>query len=461
MSNQLTNISPIDGRYKKQVEELGDFFSEAALMKYRVQVEISYLIALAQEKRIKEIKNFDSNTKKKLNSLWQGFDIRDAQRIKKIEKVTDHDVKAVEYFIKEKIKNLIRPSANWSEADNKEFIHFALTSEDINNLAYTLQIKEAIEKVYLPVLKQLLGELKNLAKKNKSIGLLSMTHGQPATPTTLGKEMAVFYFRLKNQLEKLEKHKFSGKLNGASGCFAAHKVAYPDVDWVKFSKSFVESLGLAFNPLTTQIESHDSLVEVLDNIRRINNIVIDFDQDIWLYVSRGLFLQERKKGEIGSSTMPHKINPWYFENSEGNLSIANAYIQVLADKLPISRLQRDLRDSTLIRNQGMVIAHSVFAYKKTLAGLNKLVIDKQAIKKELAEHPEVLAEAVQVILRKVGYPKPYEKLKEMTRGRRVDIKSIRKFIEDLDIDEGEKKRLLKLNAENYTGLASELVESFV
>jgi adenylosuccinate lyase len=456
MSNQLTNISPIDGRYQNKVSELGDFFSEMALMKYRILAEVKYLIALGDEKKVKEVKSFDDGVKKKLNGLWRNFDIKDAQRVKEIEKTTDHDVKSVEYFIKEKIKNLIR-----QPADNKEFIHFALTSEDINNLAYALQIKEAVEQVYLPAVKELLSELKNMAKKNKGVGLLSMTHGQPATPTTLGKELAVFYFRLKNQFEKLEKHKFYGKMNGASGCFAAHNIAYPEVDWVKFSKNFVEGLGLAFNPLTTQIESHDSLVEALDNIRRINNIVIDFDQDMWLYISRGLFLQERKRGEVGSSTMPHKINPWYFENSEGNLSIANAYAQALADKLPVSRLQRDLRDSTLIRNQGMVIAHSVFAYKKTLAGLKKLAVDKQAIKKELEDHPEVLSEAVQTILRKVGYPNPYEKLKEMTRGRRVGIEGIKKFIEGLDIDDGEKKKLLKLDAGGYVGLAEELVERFV
>ncbi|MFH1564909.1 MAG: adenylosuccinate lyase [bacterium] len=452
MSNQLTNISPIDGRYCDQVSDLSDFFSEMALMKYRVLVEVRYLIALGDEKNVKEVKKFDNNTISFLDNLWRDFGINDAKEIKKIEEVTNHDVKAVEYFIKNKIIKL---------DFNKEFIHFALTSEDVNNLAGALQVKDAIEKVYLPAIKELLNNLKKLAKENKGVALLSLTHGQPATPTTLGKELAVFCFRLKDQIEKLEKNKVYGKLNGASGCFAAHNIAYPDVDWIGFSKVFVEGLGLNFNPLTTQIESHDSLVDIYGIISHINNILVDFDRDVWFYVSRGIFKQRTVKGEVGSSTMPHKVNPINFENSEGNLLTANALLGFFQNKLPISRMQRDLTDSTVLRNQGVAFAHSLLGVKSLLKGLSKLEVNKSVIKKELENNPEVLAEAIQTILRKVGYPKPYEKLKELTRGQKLDGDAIKKFVEGLDIDDGEKAKLLGLGAEGYVGLARELVEKFV
>jgi adenylosuccinate lyase len=448
----LTNISPIDGRYQNQVSELGQFFSESSLARNRVRVEVSYLISLSSEKKIKELKRFDSQTTKQLNNLWQKFSAKDAQRIKQIEKTTNHDVKAVEYFIKEKTKRL---------KFNQEFIHFALTSEDINNLAHTLQFKEALTNVYLPALDKLLKNLQKLAKANKNIGMLALTHGQPATPTTLGKELAVFCFRLKRQINSLKNQKFYGKLNGASGCWAAHQFAYPPINWLQFSRKFVESLGLKFNPLTTQIESHDSLAESYDNIRRINNILIDFNRDIWFYISRGVFKQKVKKGEVGSSTMPHKVNPINFENSEGNLGIANALLNFLSNKLTISRMQRDLTDSTVIRNQGVALAHSLLGIKSILKGLDKLQMNKKVIQFELDNNSEVLAEAIQTILRKAGHPKPYEKLKELTRGKKIDQQTIKEFIQNLDINEDEKTKLLKLKPESYIGLAGKLVDKFI
>lgn len=450
--NTLANISPIDGRYCEQVSQLSDFFSEAALMKYRVFIEVKYLIALANEKNIKEIKKFGNNIEDVLNKLWRNFEIADAKQIKKIEKITNHDVKAVEYFIKRRVKKL-----NF----NKEFIHFALTSEDVNNLAVSLQVKDAISHIYSPAVKELLDNLKEMAKSNKDVAMLSLTHGQPATPTTTGKELAVFCFRLKDQLEKLEKSKIYGKLNGASGCFAAHNIAYPNIDWINFSKKFIKELGLAFNPLTTQIESHDSLVDIYSIISHINNILIDFSRDMWFYISRGIFKQKIVKGEVGSSAMPHKVNPINFEHSEGNLQIANALLVFFQNKLPISRMQRDLTDSTVLRNQGVAFAHSLLGIKSLLKGLSKLEVNIDVIKRELDNHPEVLAEALQTILRKVGYPKPYEKLKKLTRGQQIDKTAIKNFVDSLNICDGEKKKLLNLNVENYIGLAKELAERFV
>ena len=435
--NQLTSISPLDGRYRKNVEELDVYFSEIALMKYRVQVEVLYLLALAKVVKIGNI------NKTKLISLYEKFSLKDAEKIKEIEKITNHDVKAIEYFIKSKVKS--------------EFIHFALTSEDINNLAYSLMLQEGVKKVILPAIKNLNSQIKQLAKKYKDIPLLSLTHGQPATPTILGKELAVFVSRLNRQIKNLEKIKLLGKLNGATGTWAAHAIAYPNINWLNFSKKFVASLGLEPNLITTQIESHDSLAEVYDNIRRINNIIRDLDQDMWLYISRKIFKQQNKKGEIGSSAMPHKINPIFFENSEGNVGLANAILDFLANKLPISRMQRDLTDSTVLRNQGTALAYSLLAYKNTQKALARLEVDKESCEKELNNHWEVLAEAIQTVLRSIGYQAPYEKLKELTRGKHIDQKTIAEFIENLDIPQIEKQKLKKLTPSSYTGIAKKLI----
>ncbi|TAN34258.1 adenylosuccinate lyase [Patescibacteria group bacterium] len=440
----LTSVSPLDGRYESQTKELSPYFSEMALMKYRVMVEVEYLIALGAEKEIKEVIRFSEKEQKNLRSLYKRFSLAHAERVKEIENTTSHDVKAVEYFIKEKF-----PS---------EFIHFALTSEDINNLAYSLMLKDGLEKVIYRAVEQILKALKNLAKANARVPLLAFTHGQPATPTTLGKEMAVFYKRLLRGLNHLKFIKLDGKLNGATGNYAAAALAYPQVDWIKFSQKFVSSLGLNPNLLTTQIEPHDCSAAVYDAIARLNNIIKDLDQDIWLYVSRGIFKLRKKAGEVGSSTMPHKVNPINFENSEGNLGVANAILRFMSDKLVVSRLQRDLTDSTVIRNQGAALGYSLLAYKNTLKGLEKLEVNKKQCEKELDEHWEVLAEAVQTVLRKVGYEKPYEKLKELTRGEKVDKKIMRAFIAGLEISNEEKNKLMKLTPAKYVGLSEKLVK---
>jgi len=436
--NKLTSISPLDGRYRKNVEELDVYFSEMALMKYRVKVEVLYLLALSKVVKVGKI------NKNKLISLYEKFTLKDAQKIKDIEKTTNHDVKAVEYFIKSKVKS--------------EFIHFALTSEDVNNLAYSLMLKDGVNNVLLPTVKNLNKKIKELAKKYQNISLLSLTHGQPATPTSLGKELAVFVKRLNRQIKILENIKLLGKLNGATGNWAAHHIAYPKINWLNFSRKFVSSLGLEPNLITTQIESHDSLAEVYDAIRRVNNIIRDLDQDMWLYISRKIFKQQNKKGEIGSSAMPHKINPIFFENSEGNIGLANAILDFLSNKLPVSRMQRDLTDSTVLRNQGSAIAYSVLAYQNTLKALNRVEADKQQCNKELNEHWEVLAEAIQTVLRKIGYPAPYEKLKELTRGKEINQQSINKFIDSLEISKSEKQKLKSLTPSKYTGLASKLID---
>ncbi|MFH0818999.1 MAG: adenylosuccinate lyase [Patescibacteria group bacterium] len=447
--NTLTSVSPIDGRYHKNTRKLSAYFSEMALMKYRVKVEVLYLIALATETKIKEIRKLTPLEKNKLEKLYINFSLADATAIKEIEKTTNHDVKAVEYFIKEKFKkSSLQPVL--------EFVHFALTSEDINNLAYSLMLRDAVKNVYIPLTEQLLNKIKNLAKQNNNVSLLSLTHGQPATSTTLGKEFAVVAARIKRQLDILKKIKLMGKLNGATGNWAAHSVAYPQVNWINFSRKFVSSLGLEINLLTTQIEPHDSLCEVYDAIRRINNIVKDFDRDMWMYISRKIFKQQNKSGEIGSSAMPHKINPIFFENSEGNIGLANALLVFFSNKLPISRMQRDLTDSTVLRNQGTALAYCIIAYENTLKALERVATNKQTCQKELDEHWEVLAEAIQTVLRKLNYPKPYEKLKELTRGQKINQKVIHEFISGLDIDKKEKEKLLNLTPANYTGYSSKL-----
>ena len=394
--NLLTNISPIDGRYKTSVEELSEYFSEMALMRYRLMVEIEYLIALSIEKNINEIEPLTLEQQNKLKSYYKNFSNEDAQSIKKIEETTNHDVKAIEYFLKEKLQNT---------KFNKyiEFIHFALTSEDINNLAYTLMWNSAIKNIYLPKISEVQEKFIIFAKKNKHQPMLSLTHGQSATPTTVGKEFAVFAHRLQRQILQLSNHKLQGKFGGATGTWGAHNIAYPNIDWINFSKNFISSLNLEPNIITIQIESHDSITESYQIIERINTILIDFTRDIWMYISRGIFGQKKKDNEIGSSAMPHKINPIQFENAEGNLGIANAYFVHLSQKLPISRMQRDLTDSTVLRNQGIPLAHSLLACKNILKGMSRLTINKEKLDEELNNHWEVLAEAIQTVMRKVGY----------------------------------------------------------
>jgi len=470
MPSPLEALSPLDGRYAEQVKDLAPIFSEMGLMQRRLLVEIEYLIALGEEKGVKEVPLFDEKQKNHLRTLYQKFSLKDAEEVKKIEKTTDHDVKAIEYFMKERLSALLSSRAKRGDLreiassampprnDNvKEFVHFALTSEDVNNLAYSLMWQEGI-RVYTSQLNKLINEIKRLAKANKSFPMLSLTHGQPASPTTLGKEMAVFCFRLKKQLEELGRVKLMGKFSGAVGNWNAQIATYPNVDWVAFSQRFVEGLGLTFNPITTQIESHDTLTQSFDALKRTNSILINLCQDMWLYISRGIFKQLVKKGEVGSSIMPHKVNPWKFENGESNASLAVSLLEHMGRNLMVSRLQRDLRDSTLIRNQGVILGHSLQAVQFILVGLSKVVPNKQALQNELEDHWEVLAEPIQTVLRKVGCSQPYEKLKEFTRGQTVTREMVRKFIQGLDIAKEEKTKLLKLTPQNYTGLASKVVD---
>ncbi len=442
----LSTISPLDGRYANKVKELSAYVSESALIRYRVMVEVEYVIALGEEKGVKELKRLSPKAKSELRSLYKKFSEADAEAIKQIELEINHDVKAVEYFIKQKY-----PS---------EFIHFALTSEDVNNLAYSLMWRDALRDSIAPTLNHLHKTLTACAKRHKNQPMLSLTHGQPATPTTVGKEFAVFAARLKRQVDQLKTHRLLGKLNGATGTYGAMVVAYPNVNWQNFSKKFVESFGFDWNPLTTQIEPHDSLAESFYILSRVNTIFLDFTRDTWLYISRGIFGQKKKDGEVGSSTMPHKINPIQFENAEGNLGLANALLLHLAEKLPMSRMQRDLTDSTVLRNIGVPLGHSLLAYKSILSGLSRLVVSKQRLNEELEDHWEVLAEPIQTVLRKVGHEKPYEKLKELTRGTTITKKDIQNFIKKLDIPEEEKNKLLKLTPHNYTGIADILAARF-
>jgi len=447
----LTSISPLDGRYGEQTKVLVPYFSEMALMKYRVMIEVEYLIALGEEKGIGEVKPLTLAQKKQLRASYEKFSLADAEKIKTIEKTTNHDVKAVEYFLKERIRSFAS-----AQDDNLEFIHFALTSEDANNLAYSLMLKNGLEKVIFPEIEKLLTILKKLTKTTVATPLLALTHGQPATPTTLGKELAVFYNRSNRAFNHLKFFKLEGKLNGATGNYAAAALAYPNINWIEFSKKFVGSLGLNTNLLTTQIEPHDTSAAVYDALSRLNNVIKDLDQDMWFYISRGIFKLKKKEGEVGSSTMPHKVNPINFENSEGNVGLANAILRFMADKLTISRLQRDLTDSTVIRNQGVALGYSLLAYKNTIKGLEKVEVNTKSVQSELDAHWEILAEAIQTILRKVGYPKPYEKLKELTRGEQVTKETIQKFIAGLDIPKAEKDKLLKLTPAKYIGLSIKL-----
>lgn len=445
-TNALQAISPIDGRYRSKTQSLIPFYSEEALIKYRVLVEIEYFIALC-ELPLPQLEGFNHSHFSALRKLYLNFTTADAQKIKDIEKVTNHDVKAVEYFIKEKFDTL-------GLQEFKEFIHFGLTSQDINNTAIPLSIKEATEKVYVPLLNELISKLRSLSVEWKSIPMLAKTHGQPASPTRLGKEIEVFVVRLEEQLLILKNTKNAAKFGGATGNFNAHFVAYPDVDWKKFGKNFVENtLGLHHSFPTTQIEHYDHLAALFDAYKRINTIIIDLDRDFWTYISMDYFKQKIKAGEVGSSAMPHKVNPIDFENSEGNLGLANSLFEHLSAKLPISRLQRDLTDSTVLRNVGVPVGHTLIALHSTLKGLEKLVLNKSKIAEDLEKNWAVVAEAIQTILRREGYPNPYEALKGLTRtNQKINQQSIAEFIETLEVSDTIKTELLAIKPTNYTGI---------
>ena len=447
----LTTISPLDGRYSQQTKDLVPYFSEMALMRYRLRVEVEYFIALSREPKVKEFPALSAMEQKELRALVENFSLADAERIKEIEATTKHDVKAIEYWLREAIAQL--PCSPYAS-----FIHFALTSEDVNNVAYSLMWRDGLQHVYLPALSGLLQALIAFARKNKSLAMLALTHGQSATPTTVGKEFAVFAARLERQLSALKHHRFLGKLNGATGTWAAHIVSYPTVDWRAFSVKFISKLGLEPNLLTTQIEAHDALAESYHTLIRINTILLDLSRDVWLYVMRGVFGQKNKQGEIGSSTMPHKINPIYFENAEGNLGLASAHLEHLAMKLPVSRLQRDLSDSTVLRTQGVGLAHSFLAVKNLIEGFERLELNTIKLRQELDEHWEVLGEAIQTMLRKQGRQDGYEQLKKLTRGKPLDKESLRDFISQLPLPDNDKKRLLDLTPQTYIGLADKLIK---
>ena len=445
----ITSLSPLDGRYENKVDELKPYFSEYALIKYRLIVEISFFMMLSSEPGIKELPPFSDKELELLEKIIKNFNEKEAEEVKNIEKTTNHDVKAVEYYIKKKLEKT-------SLKKYLEFIHFACTSEDINNLSYALMLKGGVHKVLLPEMNELNKKVIQLAKEWQKIPMLALTHGQPATPTTVGKELKVFAKRLGRQIEHLEKQEFFGKLNGATGNFNAHLVAYPKVNWLQLSKNFVQNLGLTHNPLTTQIEEHDFQSEIFDTIARFNTILLDLNRDIWMYISRGVFSQKTVAGEVGSSTMPHKVNPIDFENSEGNLGLANALLRHLSEKLPISRMQRDLSDSTVQRNNGVALGYSLLAYKSALKGLGKLALNKKVIQEELDKNWTLLAEPIQTVMRKCGVPKAYEKLKELTRGKEVTKETVRKFIGSLKIPKDDKDRLLKLTPSTYIGMADRL-----
>ncbi len=448
----LTALSPIDGRYGDKTTELRTIFSEYGLLKYRVQVEVRWLQKLAKQADILEVPTLSEQATKHLNEIVENFNEQDAIRIKTIEKTTNHDVKAIEYFLKEKV------NTNEELQAINEFIHFACTSEDINNLSYALMLKTARDTVLIPYWNKLITIITTQAKTYRDLPLLSRTHGQPATPSTIGKEFANVAYRLKRQLKQLESIEILGKINGATGNYNAHMVAYPQINWHKFSEEFVTSLGLQWNPYTTQIEPHDYIAEYFDSIARFNTIMIDFDRDVWGYIALNHFKQKTVAGEIGSSTMPHKVNPIDFENSEGNLGLANAIMSHLGSKLPISRWQRDLTDSTVLRNLGVGIGYAIIAYQSTLKGLNKLEVNQEHLLDELNRNWEVLAEPIQTVMRRYGIEKPYEKLKELTRGKRVDAQGMQQFIDSLALPEHEKARLKQLTPANYIGFAINFVD---
>ncbi|TKF23752.1 adenylosuccinate lyase [Vibrio genomosp. F6] len=449
----LTAVSPVDGRYGSKTISLRSIFSEYGLLKYRTVVEVRWLQKLAATQSIAEVATLSAEANQFLDNIAANFSEEDAMRIKEIERTTNHDVKAVEYFLKEKVADVPELHAI------NEFIHFACTSEDINNTSHALMLKEARDTVILPEIRNVIDAIKALANEYRDVPLLSRTHGQPASPSTMGKEMANVAYRMERQFKQIENVEILAKINGAVGNYNAHLSAYPDVDWHAFSEEFItESLGVNWNPYTTQIEPHDYIAELFDAIARFNTILLDFDRDVWGYIALGHFKQKTIAGEIGSSTMPHKVNPIDFENSEGNLGLANAIFSHLAQKLPVSRWQRDLTDSTVLRNLGVGCGYAIIAYTSTLKGISKLEINQAALEAELDKNWEVLAEPVQTVMRRYGIEKPYEKLKELTRGKRVDGEGMRAFIDGLEIPEDEKVRLKEMTPANYIGQAVELTD---
>lgn len=443
----LYNISPVDGRYREMTEEVRNCFSEYYLIKNRVIVELEWL------KKLATLKEFDINKNdlKILDQIGEEFDLKEATRVKEIEATTKHDVKAVEYYLDEKFKEKNIDKYN-------HLIHFACTSEDINNLAYGIMEKQLLEEIYIPNMNKLIEAIKSKANEYYNIPMLSHTHGQSATPTTVGKEWIIYVYRLNKILDKIKTEKIAGKFNGTVGNFNAHVISYPNIDWIQVSKEFVESFGLECNLFTTQIESHDNISIIFSEIKLLNNIMLDFDNDMWMYISRNYFIQENVKGEVGSSVMPHKINPINFENSMANIKIANGILTSFIDNLQICRMQRDLSDSSILRNIGVAMAHTIIAIKQTIKGIGKVKANDEFLKEELNNTPEILAEAVQTILRKNGYKNAYEILKNMTRGRNITIQEMRDFIQKLEIDETDKNVLLNLKPQDYLGLAEELVK---
>lgn len=443
----LTAVSPIDGRYRSKTESLADYFSEYALIRYRVRVEIEYFITLC-ELPLPQLKSFNSALFEQLRDIYRNFDEAAAARVKEIESITNHDVKAVEYFIKEEFDKI------GGLDDYKEFIHFGLTSQDINNTSVPLSVKEALEEVFYPQVEELIAQLKEYAEAWEDVPMLAKTHGQPASPTRLGKEVEVYVYRLSEQLATLRNCKMTAKFGGATGNFNAHHVAYPQHDWRAFGNRFVsEKLGLEREQWTTQISNYDHLGSVFDAIRRINTIIIDLDRDFWMYISMEYFKQKIKAGEVGSSAMPHKVNPIDFENSEGNLGIANAILQFLAQKLPVSRLQRDLTDSTVLRNVGVPVGHSVIAIQSTLKGLRKLILNEEKLREDLENTWAVVAEAIQTILRREAYPHPYEALKALTRtNEKMTEETIHAFVQTLNVSDSVKAELMAITPYNYTGI---------
>ena len=450
-STVITALSPLDGRYHSKVEPLRFYFSEFALIRFRVQVEVAWLRALSDAPEIAEVPAFSAATHAQLDDLAANFSVEDAAAVKAIEATTNHDVKAVEYWLKQKL------AGNAEVIKVAEFIHFACTSEDINNLSHGLMLKLSLEKVMLPTLDRIIARLIELAHQLADVAMLARTHGQPATPTTLGKEIANTVYRLQRGRERLAAVAILGKINGAVGNYNAHLSAYPDLDWEKFAQSFVEKLGLEFNPYTTQIEPHDTMAELFDAYARINTVLLDLNRDIWGYISLGYFKQKTKADEVGSSTMPHKVNPIDFENSEGNLGIANALLRHLSEKLPVSRWQRDLTDSTVLRNMGVALGHTLLAYDSCLKGLNKLDVNIAQLAADLDNAWEILAEPIQTVMRRYGVANPYEQLKALTRGKGgITQAALHQFISGLSIPEAEKNRLLAMTPRNYIGKARDL-----
>ena len=452
--NALTAVSPIDGRYRSKTKDLASYFSEYALIKYRVRVEIEYFITLC-ELPLPQLKSFDHSLFERLRDIYRNFSEADAQRVKDIEKVTNHDVQAVEYFIKEKFDEIEKlPTVNCQLSTVKEFIHFGLTSQDINNTSVPLSIKEALAEVYYPQVEELIAQLKEYADEWKDIPMLAKTHGQPASPTRLGKEVMVYVYRLTEQLNQLKACKMTAKFGGATGNYNAHHIAYPEYDWKAFGNKFVsEKLGLEREQWTTQISNYDNMGAIFDAMKRINTIIIDLDRDFWMYVSMEYFKQKIKAGEVGSSAMPHKVNPIDFENSEGNLGMANAILAFLSQKLPVSRLQRDLTDSTVLRNVGVPMGHMVISIQSTLKGLRKLLLNQDAINRDLDNCWAVCAEGIQTILRREAYPHPYEALKALTRtNAAITAESISNFIDGLEVSDSVKAELRAITPHTYTGM---------